>query len=89
MKKKITKQSAAVVQIGVIDPAERNHLLDNLAGEGFDEISEINLLAYQFDPARFAVEAYRHFEKPGNGTAFIGALLSGAIVLQDSLSYGY
>ena len=80
---------AAVVQVSVMDPAERNRLLEKLVGNGFNEISEVTLLAYQIDPAQFAVEAYRHFKKPGNGTAFVGALLSGAIVLQDHLPYGY
>jgi hypothetical protein len=78
---------SAVVQIGVMTPNDRKQFLNQFAGNGFDTISEINLLAYLIDPAQFAAKAHRHFMKPGNGEMFVAGLLSGQFVLQDQLPY--
>lgn len=80
---------AAVVQIGVIERVERERVLEALDGSGFATASEINLFAYQVDPAGLAAAAYRHFMKPENGAPFIQKLLSGKIVLADKLPYHY
>lgn len=78
---------AGVVQISVMAPELRQQVLDRYAGDGFDAPVQIHLLIYQIDPARFAVEAYRHFMTAGNGPDFIADLLSGDIRLQDELPY--
>jgi len=74
---------AAVVQFSVMAARPREAILSRFEGDGFDAPSEINLLAYQVDPARFAVEVHRHFMKPGNGRDFVHALLSGSVKLRD------
>lgn len=46
--------------------------------------SEIcEFLVYEIDPARFAVEAYRHFTKIEDGPNFIQKLLQGEVRLRD------
>ena len=75
---------AGVVQFAVMAAGERQRILAHTKGDGFDEPADINLLAYQLDPSRFAVEAYRHFVKQGDhGADFVQALLAGTIHLQD------
>jgi hypothetical protein len=61
--------------------------LDRFSGDGFDEVMEINSLSYQLNPARFAIEAYRHYQKPGNGASFIEKVLAGTVWLRDQPAY--
>ncbi|WP_328591473.1 DUF6639 family protein [Marimonas lutisalis] len=78
---------AAVTQLGTMEAALRNRILAEFEGDGFDEASEISLLYYQIDPARFIVECYRHYAKHENGPEFIRRLMRGDTVLSDGQIY--
>ncbi len=67
---------AAVVQLATLPPDERAAILARYGVSGFRDPSEISMLLYQFDPAVFAVMAYRHYAALGEeGPAFIARLL--------------
>jgi hypothetical protein len=75
---------AGVVQLSVLDDEQRSQILSKFPGDGYDAAVEINFLKYQFDPAHFAVESYRHYVKIDNGPQFIRDLLAGTVRLKDS-----
>ncbi|WP_136515978.1 DUF6639 family protein [Geomonas edaphica] len=66
---------ASVSQLVTLPPDERARILENF-GElsGFDG-EDITLNYYLLDPARFAINSFLHYQKPGNGDAFIRQLL--------------
>ena len=78
---------AGVVQMSVLDPEKRAEILGKFSGDGYDSQMEINLLHYQIDPARFAVEAYRHYSKIEDGPQFVRDLLDGKVRLKDQPTY--
>jgi hypothetical protein len=67
---------ASVSQLATLAPDERARILENY-GElgGFDGEEDITLNYYLLDPARFAVNSFLHYLKPGNGDAFVRQLL--------------
>lgn len=68
---------AAVVQLGTLPKALRDEILVNYDDfPAFEAASEISDLYYFMAPCAFAVKAYRHYLKPGNGPAFISRMLS-------------
>ena len=67
---------AMVVQLATLPPDLRKVILDHYDAKGFDDASEISMILYDFDPAVFAVKAYRHYTALGDrGPAFIARLL--------------
>jgi len=65
-----------VVQLAALPPDLRKAILDRYDAKGFASASEISILPYEFDPAVFAVMAYRHYAALGDrGPAFIARLL--------------
>ena len=67
---------AEVVQLATLPPDLRKVILDHYEAKGFDDKREISMLLYEFDPAVFAVMAYRHYTALGDrGPAFIARLL--------------
>ncbi len=67
---------AVVVQLATLPPDLRQAILDRYDAKGFADASEISMLSYEFDPAVFAVMAYRHYAALGDrGPAFIARLL--------------
>ncbi len=67
---------AAVVQVATMPNDLRKAILDRYDAEGFADASEISILPYDFDPAVFAVMAYRHYAGLGDGgPAFLARLL--------------
>lgn len=78
---------AGVVQMSVLDSEKRAEILGKFSGDGYDSPVEINLLHYQIDPARFAVEAYRHYKKIKDGPQFVRDLLDGSVRLKDQPTY--
>ncbi len=67
---------AAVVQLATLPNDLRKAILDHYPAQGFADASEISILSYDFDPAVFAVMAYRHYAALGDGgPAFIVRLL--------------
>lgn len=67
---------AAVTQITALPPAERHKILANYSEvTGFEKAEEITMAFYMLDPGRFAINAYLHYLKQGNGVQFINRLL--------------
>jgi hypothetical protein len=67
---------AGVVQLATLPADLRKVILDHYDAKGFGNASEISMLLYEFDPAVFAVMAYRHYVTLGDrGPAFIARLL--------------
>ena len=67
---------AAVVQLETLPPDLRKAILDRYDAKGFRDASEISMMSYEFDPAVFAVMAYRHYAALGDrGPAFIARLV--------------
>jgi hypothetical protein len=73
---------AGVTTIATLPEAERARLLRLYPGEGFDRPEQISGTLFLLAPTWFAVEAYRHYRKPGNGPAFLRRVLSGAALGQ-------
>lgn len=80
--------TAAMEYIGYVAmlsamPADlRRRVLEQQPGSGFDAPAQINTFVYLIDPARFAVQSYRHYQRPENGDHFLRDLLSGRILLE-------
>jgi hypothetical protein len=55
----------------------RRRILGRIDNEGFGADAEIGELFLALAPEVFAVKAYRHFLRPGHGTAFYRRVLSG------------
>lgn len=68
---------ANVTMVSTMSPRQRERLLEQLPGRGFDSADQMSTTYYQIDPARFSAEVYRHFIKPGNGKVFLQNVLSG------------
>lgn len=67
---------AAVTQLTNLSPTVRERILANYSDTiAFEQDSEITELFYCTDPSRFAVKAYLHYLRPGNGPAFVRRLL--------------
>ena len=67
---------AAVTQLTTMSPTVRARILANYSDTiAFEQDSEITELFYCTDPSRFAVKAYLHYLRPGNGAAFVRRLL--------------
>lgn len=73
-----------VTMLSTMAPDRRARLLARYPGRGFESADEISLTFYLLDPVRFGVNAYRHFLKPGNGSAFIQKVLSGEALARDA-----
>ena len=75
---------AYVTMFATLEPAARERLLARFPGEGFESAREIGLTVYLLDPNRFGAQAYRHFQRPGNGASFVEQVLSGrALATED------
>lgn len=74
---------AYVTQLAVMPAALRTRILAQFPGTGFESEAQIELAVLLMDPNRFAAEAYRHFGKPENGTAFLRKLLEGKALAKD------
>ncbi len=67
---------ASVSQLATLAPDERARIFQNYAElSGFNGEEDITLNYYLLDPARFAINSFLHYLKPGNGRAFIRQLL--------------
>lgn len=67
-------------------PAEiRSRILANDHSQGFRNRRRINSIIWMFSPSQFAVEAYRHFIRPENGTGFLRGLVNGEILLDEGV----
>lgn len=71
---------AYVVMLATMDAALRELVLLAYPGEGFDDVSQVNLLSYVFDPVAFGVEAYRHWRRQADGLGFLRAVIDGQLI---------
>lgn len=73
---------AYVTTFATMAPTQRELVLAQYPGDGFDDEVEMSTTIYLLDPARFGAEAYRHFLKPANGPKFLYAILAGKALLE-------
>jgi hypothetical protein len=71
---------AAVTMPATMPNEGRQRWLAAFPGGGFDFDRQIGLTLYLLSPHHFAAEAYRHFLKPGVGTAFLRRILAGEML---------
>jgi len=67
---------AGVVQLGTLPATIRMEILQEYDLPAFGDEAEISDLYYYMAPCAFAVKAYRHYMKPGNGPAFVSRLFA-------------
>ena len=70
-----------VVMLSVMQPDLRSRVMAQNPGEGYDADLQINSTVYLMAPTRFAVESYRHFLRPENGTRYLRDVLAGKVQL--------
>ncbi len=73
---------AYVTMLATMEAAQRERVLTQFPGDGYETEQQMNTTIYLCDPMRFGVQAYRHFLKEGNGTDFIRAILSGKVLAE-------
>ena len=71
-----------VAMLSVMQPDLRSRVLALNPGEGYDADLQINSTVYLMAPTRFAVESYRHFLRPENGTRYLRDVLAGKVRLE-------
>lgn len=69
---------AYVALFATMTPALRERILRAIPGKGFEDEERISFIIYMFDPMFFGAQSYRHYLRPGNGGAFLRAVLAGA-----------
>ena len=75
---------AYVTMMATMEKEARERILRQFPGQGFESVREISLTVYLIDPTRFGAQAYRHFQRPGNGASFVQQVLSGrALATED------
>lgn len=72
---------AAVAQLGSLPEGSRSAYLNHFAGEDIYTTDMFNDIVLAMNPARFAAAAYRHFQRPENGCAFVQRLLTDPIAV--------
>lgn len=71
-----------VAMLSVMQPDLRSRVLAQNPGEGYDADLQINSTVYLMAPTRFAVESYRHYLRPENGTRYLRDVLTSRIRLE-------
>jgi len=73
---------AYVTMLATMEAAQRDRVLTQFPGDGYETEQQMNTTIYLCDPMRFGAQAYRHFLKEGNGTDFIQAILAGEVLAE-------
>jgi hypothetical protein len=73
---------AYVTMLATMAPKQRERVLSQFPGQGFEGDWQMNTTIYLVDPMRFGVQAYRHFLKPANGRDYLHAILAGKVMLE-------
>lgn len=68
---------AYVALFATMTPALRERVLHAIPGQGFADEGRISFIVYMFDPMFFGAQAYRHYLKLDDRTAFLRAVLAG------------
>jgi hypothetical protein len=71
---------AYVTTLAVLEPRQRELVLSEFPGNGYETEQQMNTTIYLCDPMRFGVEAYRHFLKEGRRANYFGRILSGEVL---------
>jgi hypothetical protein len=72
---------AYVTMLATMPSNQRERVLEQFPGEGFDSANQMSVTFYLLNPFQFGINAYRHFLKPGNGKVFLKDLLSGRVLI--------
>ena len=75
---------AYVTMLATMAPMQRERVLSQFPGQGFEGDWQMNTTTYLLDPMRFGVEAYRHFLKPANGRDYLHAILAGKVMFESA-----
>jgi hypothetical protein len=75
---------AYVTMLATMPSNQRERLLEQFPGQGFDSAAQMSVTFYLLNPLRFGTEAYRHFLKSSNGKAFIKEVLSGRVLSDEN-----
>lgn len=71
---------AYVAMMATMAPDLRRRVLERKPVSDFETDSHISATHYYIDPTYFAVASYRHFLRPGNGRAYLHAVLAGKVL---------
>jgi hypothetical protein len=74
---------AYVTMYATMPAAHREQVLQKIPGQGFGSDAEINVTMYMLDPVYFGAQSWRHYEKPGNGRAYLARVLGGQALIDD------
>ena len=70
---------AYVTMFATMAPDQRQRLLKQFPGRGFDSVNQMSVTYYLINPLRFGIESYRHFLKQDDGKAFLEDIFSGRV----------
>ena len=70
---------AYVTMFAIMAPDQRQRLLKQFPGRGFDSVNQMSTTYYLMNPLRFGVESYRHFLKQDDGKALFEGILTGQV----------
>lgn len=73
---------AYVTTFATLSEPERERVLSQFSGDGFETEQQMNTTIYLYDPMRFGAEAYRHFVKKGKDAEYLRAILSGHVMTE-------
>lgn len=74
---------AAVTMFSTMPQKDREQLLNELPGQGFDSTTQMSLTYYLFNPSQFGAEVYRHFLNLDDGRVFFKEILIGKALNHD------
>jgi len=73
---------AYVTTMATLDPTQRELVLSQYPGNGYETDQQMNTTIYLCDPMRFGVEAYRHFLKKGREENYFRDILAGCALAE-------
>lgn len=74
---------AGVTTVAILPPEQRELLLEQLPGKGFESADQISTTYYLLSPARFSVGVYRHYQRLSDPKAFVQKVLEGRVLARD------
>jgi hypothetical protein len=74
---------AYVTMYATMPENQRERVLKQIPGSGFDSERQISVTMYLLDPVYFGAQAYRHFQKPEIGRSFLASVLNRQALVED------
>ena len=71
---------AYVTSFATMSLPQREIVLSQFSGDGFETEQQMNTTIYLCDPMRFGAEAYRHFVKQDKHADYLWSILSGHVI---------